>query len=44
MSQNPDHAVGGEQRVSLAAPAEKVPGLLDRWRSAFPGRRSWSAG
>ncbi|QGN50208.1 hypothetical protein GKC29_27570 [Micromonospora sp. WMMC415] len=32
----------GEQWVSLAAPPDEIPGLLDGWRAAAPDRRSWA--
>ncbi|MGK5738942.1 tetratricopeptide repeat protein [Micromonospora sp. URMC 103] len=43
VSQDPRHAVAGEQRVSLAAPPEEVPVLLERWRAEAPARRRWAA-
>ncbi|MGN9776810.1 tetratricopeptide repeat protein [Micromonospora sp. H33] len=39
---DPNHAVHGEQWVSLAAPPDEIPGLLDGWRAAAPDRRSWT--
>ncbi|MFC8296263.1 tol-pal system YbgF family protein [Micromonospora orduensis] len=42
LSHDGDHTVAGDQRVSLAAPVDEIPGLLARWRAAAPQRRSWT--
>jgi hypothetical protein len=43
VTQNPDHVVGGEQVVNVAAPVAEIPALLERWRAADPAGRSWTA-
>ncbi|MER7456134.1 hypothetical protein [Micromonospora sp. NPDC126480] len=42
VASDPDHVVHGEQRVSLAAPPEEIPGLLEAWRGGAPEWRSWT--
>lgn len=43
VSQDPRHAVTGKQRMSLAAPVDEVPVLLETWRAGAPGSRGWAA-
>ncbi|MGS2614689.1 tetratricopeptide repeat protein [Micromonospora sp. LZ34] len=43
VNQDPRHAVTGEQRMSLAAPPDEVPVLLETWRAGAPGSRGWAA-
>ncbi|GAB3346765.1 hypothetical protein RMN56_04335 [Micromonospora halotolerans] len=40
--QDRDHQVGGGQRVHLAAPVDRIVGLLDAWCAAAPQRRNWT--
>lgn len=40
--QDRDHHVAGGQRVHLAAPADRVAGLMDAWSASAPRRRSWT--
>ncbi|MBM0227913.1 MULTISPECIES: tetratricopeptide repeat protein [Micromonospora] len=42
LNHDADHAVTGEQRVSLAAPVDEIPALLESWRAAAPERRRWT--
>jgi hypothetical protein len=42
LDQHPDHQVAGGQQVYLAAPADRIAGLMDAWCAAEPERRSWS--
>ncbi|MGR6317852.1 tetratricopeptide repeat protein [Micromonospora soli] len=40
--QNTDHQVAGGQRMHVAAPADRIAGLLDAWCAGAPERRSWT--
>ncbi|MCW3842120.1 tetratricopeptide repeat protein [Micromonospora yasonensis] len=43
LAQNADHQVAGGQRVHVAAPADRVAGLMDAWCADAPERRrSWT--
>ena len=42
VSQNPDHETAGGQRVYVAAPADRIPALMDAWCAAAPDRRRWT--
>ncbi|MEU9823780.1 hypothetical protein [Micromonospora chersina] len=42
VQQDRDHHVAGGQRVHLAAPADRVAGLMNAWSASAPQRRSWT--
>ncbi|MFE9690486.1 tol-pal system YbgF family protein [Micromonospora sp. NPDC005806] len=42
VGQHTDHQVAGGQRVHVAAPADRIAGLLDAWCAGAPQRRSWT--